>query len=436
MAKSPSSQRFLSFHKLGENRGSPRVWLESQRLSSLGFVAGNCFNVEAVARCVRLRENARGSHQVAKRRAAGGLRPVIDLANRALLSPLAMWDEIKVSGSRGLLEISPSVRAFAIQRQRASCPPWRTLEVFSGGGTLSAAISHHRDFKLIAGVEIEPRFADVWQAMHPDALLIQADVRRIHPSEYPPHEVLVAAIPCTSHSMLGRAKKSLREKPELGDSGDLFLSIAALVATHLPLACVFENVPSFGTALAGMTLAHHLQQLGYHVTQTILDPHRQWNEPQDRKRWLMVATLKEGFELRPPNIPFAGDLSNVIDAPSEGDRAEAERISGSIEALRRHRERHRALGHGFGFSTINQRSTRVPTIVRSYHKINVGPFVETDYGPRLLRKHEVEKLMGCKIECAHYATAIEILGQGVQTRVFTRFLSQLSEFLRTTDTKL
>ena len=150
----------------------------------------------------------------------------------------------------------------------------------------------------------------------------------------------------------------------------------------------------------------------------------------------MVATLKEGFELRPPNIPFAGDLSNVIDAPSEGDRAEAERISGSIEALRRHRERHRALGHGFGFSTINQRSTRVPTIVRSYHKINVGPFVETDYGPRLLRKHEVEKLMGCKIECAHYATAIEILGQGVQTRVFTRFLSQLSEFLRTTDTKL
>ena len=56
-----------------------------------------------------------------------------------------------------------------------------------------------------------------------------------------------------------------------------------IVATRLPLACIFENVPSFGTALAGQTLAHHLRQLGYHVTQTVLDPYHQWNEPQDRK---------------------------------------------------------------------------------------------------------------------------------------------------------
>jgi len=39
-------------------------------------------------------------------------------------------------------------------------------------------------------------------------------------------------------------------------------------------------------------------------------------------------------------------------------------------------------------------------------------------------------LMGCKIECDHYATAIEILGQGVQTRVLRTVLSQLSTFLQ------
>ena len=71
----------------------------------------------------------------------------------------------------------------------------------------------------------------------------------------------------------------------------------------------------------------------------------------------------------------------------------------------------------------------MPTLVRSYHKINAGPFVETAHGLRLLRKHEVEKLMGCKIACEHYGTAIEILGQGVQTRVFKGILSQLAEFL-------
>ncbi len=73
---------------------------------------------------------------------------------------------------------------------------------------------------------------------------------------------------------------------------------------------------------------------------------------------------------------------------------------------------------------------RVPTLVRSYHKINTGPFVEKDFGPRLLHKEEVERLMGCKIDCPHYATAIEILGQGVQTRVFQEVLRQLAAFLK------
>jgi hypothetical protein len=51
------------------------------------------------------------------------------------------------------------------------------------------------------------------------------------------------------------------------------------------------------------------------------------------------------------------------------------------------------------------------------------------FGPRLLRKHEAERIMGCEIQCAHYATAIEILGQGVQTRVFKEILAQIGRFL-------
>ncbi len=37
--------------------------------------------------------------------------------------------------------------------------------------------------------------------------------------------------------------------------------------------------------------------------------------------------------------------------------------------------------------------------------------------------------MGCAVDCEHYATAIEILGQGVQTRVFNEVLTQLAAFL-------
>ena len=73
--------------------------------------------------------------------------------------------------------------------------------------------------------------------------------------------------------------------------------------------------------------------MGYQVTETILDPHAEWNEPQDRRRWLMVATLRPGFALESPGHTFAGDLSAFLDAPSEQDRADAHRIAGSIAAF-------------------------------------------------------------------------------------------------------
>jgi DNA (cytosine-5)-methyltransferase 1 len=347
-----------------------------------------------------------------------------------LLSSLETYREIKVIARHERIDALPSTRAFHIAHGLHIDPPFKTLEVFCGGGTLSAAVADSADFLLIAGLEIEPKFADVWEKAHPQATLYQTDLRLVDASEIPKHDILIAAIPCTSHSTLGRAKKSLARRPELGDTGDLYLSIAHVVAHHLPVACVFENVPAFAKSLACLSLIDHLQKLGYSVCEVLIDPLAEWNEPQDRRRWIAVATLKEGFQIASPNTPFEGDIAKYLDPPAESDRGEVERISRSIESLRRHNERHAKLGHGFGFTTINHNSNRVPTIVRSYHKINTGPFVETHYGLRLLHKAEVERLMGCQIDCDHYATAIEILGQGVQTRIFQRILSQLAEFLK------
>jgi site-specific DNA-cytosine methylase len=421
--------KLISFQKLGENRQSPRLWLESRRLVTLGFTTGTSFAVELRTNGIRLRPVSQSSNHVSKRISARQERPIIDIANRSSLSPLDGFPEIKVTATYKQIDITPSIRGFHIYHRLRAKPPFKAIEVFCGGGTLSAAIAASRDFDLVAGVEIEPKYADVWQQAHPEAVLFQADIRRVHPTELPAHEVLVASIPCTSHSTLGRAKKSLAGKPELGDTGDLYLCVAQIVGHHLPLACVFENVPAFRNSLACQSLAQHLQRIGYSITETVVDPWKEWNEPQDRKRWIMVATLKPGFQICSPQIPFAGTVGEYLDAPTDFDRQEAERITGSIEALRRHNKRHAKLGHGFGFTTINRDSTRVPTIVRSYHKINTGPFVETAFGLRLLHKREVERLMGCKIACSHYATAVEILGQGVQTRIFREILCQLANFL-------
>ena len=120
----------------------------------------------------------------------------------------------------------------------------------------------------------------------------------------------------------------------------------------------------------------------------------------------------------------------MLDAPDPAqDRADAERIARTIAGLRVHNARHRAAGHGFRFTEIAGTETRLPTIAKSYHKINTGPFVQTPFGLRLLRQAEVERIHGHTLFTRHYATAVQMLGQGVQTRLFRSVFRQLADHL-------
>ncbi len=418
------------FQPLGRNRDVPRLWIESQRLNQLGFSAGTPIQIEVQQENLTLRPAVLAENHVSSRVVAGGRRPIIDLANQSLLAGLAEYSEAKILAAFERIQVTPSRRAFAIHRSRSLFPPLRVLEVFAGGGTMTAALDDSRRFNVVAGVEVNPDFADEWQHKHPEAVVYQSDIRLIQSADYPEFDLLMGGIPCTSHSNLGRAKKSLAGKPELGDTGDLFLPVVNLVAERMPPAVVLENVPAFATSLAGTLLTTHLQRPGYHVFTTILKPNAEWAEIEDRQRWLLIATLDKPFELSSPRQACAVPASAFLDPPNEDlDRSDAERISQTIEGLRRHNARHQEAGHGFTFTVLDGNQTKIPVIPKSYHKINTGPFVQTPFGPRLLRQAEIERIHGCELNTRHYSTAVQILGQGVQTRVFRLILRRLAEIL-------
>ncbi len=418
--------KLLAVTPLGRNRDKSRLWIETRRLDALGFPPGTPFAVEARSEELILRPSILAENHVSSRRTATGLRPIIDVANQAYLGPLGEFPELKVTGWHQRLSVTPTRRATAILRSRQLTPPFRVLEVFAGGGTLTAAVAGNDAYTVSAGVEIDPRFADIWQAAHPEAALIQADIRAVETSDLPEFDVLIGGIPCTSHSTLGRAKKSLAGKPELGDTGDLFLPVIGIVRERMPAAILFENVPSFGTSLAGQLLTTHLERLGYHVFTTVLKPNEEWNEIEDRKRWILVATLDRQFELQVPGIPNTTPVSAFLDPPdSERDAADARRIAATIAGLRRHQERHQALGHGFGFTVLTGAETRLPVLTRSYHKINAGPFVSTPFGPRLLRLKEIELIRAMTTGVKDFATGTAILGQGVAMGPFRQILGAL-----------
>jgi hypothetical protein len=148
----------------------------------------------------------------------------------------------------------------------------------------------------------------------------------------------------------------------------------------------------------------------------------------------MVATLFARFYPAIPMQPFTGSAGDYLDAPDPiRDRAEAERIRNCVAGRQEHMERHRAAGNGFGFTVIDRQSAKVPTILRSYWKVNCGPFVACEGGVRMLRVPEIERLMGFVprkgFTSRSYSTAVEILGQGVQTRIFRQLIGQLGDFL-------
>jgi DNA (cytosine-5)-methyltransferase 1 len=442
----------LSFHKIGPGkRELPRLWLESSRLSRCGFEPGTPFRVERPGGRLLIRRvapeeknlelwgwgNAEAPRKVSHRRNAGGLRPIIEITGGDLLGILpSEVDDLTGAVARakthfGLIELAPSRRTLLIRKslkESGGTEPQRVLELFAGGGTLGEA-ARQAGHQIVAGMEINPSYADVWEAKNPDAMIIAADIRLVHPAELPRFDMLLAGIPCTSHSPMGRAKKGLKDRPEAGDTGDLFVHVLNIIGHHMPRTVVLENVPSFGESLSSTVLRTSLGHMGYHIAETILEPHQEWNEPSDRRRWALVASLEPLPEqvLEPLGRPFEGTANDFLDAENtDADQEDATRIAKTIEGLRRHNARHQAAGHGFGFTTIGRDAKKIPTITKSYHKINIGPFVETPSGPRLLRVREIERIMGATAGTGHYATAVEILGQGVQPRIWKSILERLS----------
>lgn len=430
---------FTAFQKLGWNRSCPRVWIESTRLQQLGFEAGTFLDVQFKANNTLhlVPVGRRTRNRVSHRLMSGLYCPIIDLNSQRLLCEFQGHTEIKLVARYKMLQVSPSVRSFHIRRHQEQSLPLQAIEYFCGGSTLTSAITDDARFKLVGAVEISPRFASHFALEHPDVPLYQCDIRDLDPGDLPPAAFMFASLPCTCFSTAGTAKKRLSGANELGDTGDLFMSFAHHVAAQMPLAVMVENVPGFfgETTIAGRALMAHLERLGYHVHYFEVKPWDEWAEPQDRRRGIIVATLFARFYPSIPMTSFAGTAADYLDAPDpERDREEAGRFKNRIAGRERHMARHRAAGNRFGFSVINHQSRRVPTILRSYWKVNVGPFVECAGGVRMLRVAEIERLMGFASKkgftSRSYSTAVEILGQGVQTRVFRQIISQLGDFLQ------
>lgn len=134
--------------------------------------------------------------------------------------------------------------------------------------------------------------------------------------------------------------------------GTLFLDVARICDYHKPKVIFCENVKGLVIHDRGRTfkiIKSTFENLGYNVFSQVLNS-KDFGVPQNRERIYIVA-FRNDLNIDKFNFPVATDSSKVInDIIEEKPVSPKYYLSNTyVETLKRHKARHEALGHGFGY---------------------------------------------------------------------------------------
>ena len=134
--------------------------------------------------------------------------------------------------------------------------------------------------------------------------------------------------------------------------GTLFLDVARICEEHKPKVIFCENVKGLTIHDKGRTfkiIKSTFENLGYNVFSQILNS-RDFGVPQNRER-IYIVCFRKDLEIEEFNFPKSTDSTKTIRDILEENPVSAKYYLSTtyIETLKRHKARHEALGHGFGY---------------------------------------------------------------------------------------
>ena len=177
-------------------------------------------------------------------------------------------------------------------------------------------------------------------------------------SYIPQHfDILCSGFPCQAFSLAGHR---LGFKDET--RGTLFFEIEAILRKHQPRAFFLENVKGLAIHDKGRTLKtilEHLDDAGYDVVPPQILNAMDFGVPQHRERIYIIGFRKD-LHINIANFHYPEPQTKGENRPRFRDVMENEVPSVKyylsttyVETLKRHRARHEAAGHGFGYEIID-----------------------------------------------------------------------------------
>lgn len=413
-----------------KHRDIARIWLEGKYLLRAGFEPKATITAEYLDDRVVVRLDEGGERKVS---AKGGTLPIIEIANEKVPELFEVGRKVEVRTEDGEITIC-RIRTESQKRRRVR----NGLEgsAFSGGGLLSEA-SRQAGLRPSFAIEIDPRYASIFEANHPEAEMLAVPVEQIR-SEWiarHPVELVTLGVPCQPFSKAwrntdGATKRAKGTLPESHDLGHMTFWALRLIDMANPYTAVIENVPGYLNSGAYHILHGALSAMGYNVEARVLSPVH-FGGMTNRPRAVILAHTEDEIRWPAPYAHPARRLAEILHTP---DHPEVEWFNPETKAwLYRHWERQAAKGNGFISQVVTPDMTCVPTIKKGYMKgQGDNPVVGH---PTLADTHrwftltELKRIHGLP---DHYdlgpskTLAGEIIGQGVDVNLFRQVVGAVT----------
>jgi len=447
----------ISYLKLGEHKSGKRLWIQGLRLEDAGYIIGSGYDIDydEPNRQVRIRLREGAAHKVSRKKIGERYYPLIDLVNRRLAEIFTGVEHVQVMLTNGCIVIeyhhldrARIEREQALWKRMSRKLALRMASMAHGAGIL--------DYYLHQGLEDEGVLSGLVWAVEPEQVYLQTSLNNnpiwayqsqaiegriedVQPSELTRPDILVAGLPCTGASRAGRSKNKLRYAEAHESAGTAFIGWLMAIRELSPAIIVLENVVEYRNTVSMHLIRETLENWRYRVHEAIVGP--ELGAFENRKRLCMLA-VSEG-------IPFQFHLEPVRERETRlGELLEEVPLDSdcwnSCEYLHKKETRDQAEGKGFKMQLVDESSTQVGTIGRSYHKWrSTEPLVRHPTESGLKRLLTVKELASVKtidpelVAGMSRTRQIEMLGQsvlGVAFRAVGRNLGQcLNHFLEASD---
>ena len=235
-------------------------------------------------------------------------------------------------------------------------PKFTFIDLFAGIGGFRIAFQNLGG-KCVYSSEFDAKAQESYLANYGEMPF--GDITKESTKKYIPQDfdILCGGFPCQAFSLAGRR---LGFKDET--RGTLFFEIEAILRRHQPKAFFLENVKGLAIHDKGRTLKtilEHLDDAGYDVVPPQILNAMDYGVPQHRERIYIIGFRKD-LGINVADFHYPEPTTTGDKRPKFRDVMEENEVSvkyylstAYVETLIRHKARHEAAGHGFGYKIID-----------------------------------------------------------------------------------